>query len=112
MLDINLPDEHRARSEHRGRRDWQGEREELARGDADALLAEDRAPEEARERRGERERERAEVGAERERVHRAVPRARVDVRAGRGPELEHAREEDRRADVRPAQLRAGGERSG
>ena len=78
MLDIDLPDEHRARSEHRGRRDRQVECEELARGDADALLAEDRAPEEARERRGERECERAEVRAERERVDRAVARPRVD----------------------------------
>ena len=104
MLDIDLPDEHRARSEHRGRRDRQVEREELARGDADTLLAEDRAPEEARERRGERERERAKIGAERERIERAVTCARVYRRGRRGPELEDAREEDGRAYVGAANL--------
>lgn len=71
-----------------------------------ALVAQDLAPEQARERRGERERERAVVAPDRECEDRAVARARVE-RAGRGrrePVLEDAREEDRRADVRAADL--------
>ena len=39
----------------------------------DAFLAENLAPEQPRERRGERQRERAEVRAQRERVERTVP---------------------------------------
>ena len=71
ILDIHLPHEHRTPHAHRDGRDGQVEAQELARAHAHALLAEDRAPEEARERRGERQRARAEVAAERERVDRA-----------------------------------------
>ena len=108
MHDINLPDKHRTPHRHRHKANRQVQQQELPRPHVDALLLKNLAPEEARERRGERERERAEVRAERERVDRPVARPRVDSAwpsAGRGePELEDACEEDRRADVRPTEL--------
>lgn len=103
MLDIRLPNEHRARHQHGHKRDREVEQQEIPRPDMDVLLAENLAPQEARERRGERERERAKVRADGQRVDRAVARTRVDG-PGRGPELEDAREEDRGADVRPTEL--------
>ena len=73
----------------------------------DALVTQNLAPEEARERRGERERERAVVAADREREDGAVARARVDVGRRSEPHLQDAREEDRRADVGAADLYVG-----
>ena len=67
-----------------------------------------------------RQRERAEVRAQHERVERAVPgmridpclcarvRVRVRVRGGLRPELEDAREENRHADVCATELCSGG----
>ena len=78
MHDIHLPDKHRAPHRHRHKANRQVQQQELPRPHMYALLLEDLAPEEARERRGERERERAEVRAERERVDRAVACPRVD----------------------------------
>ena len=51
-----------------------------------------------------RQRERAEVRPEGQRIQRPISLARVQSRLGGGPELEDAREEDRRADVGAADL--------
>ena len=122
MLDIHLAHKHRTAHTHRNNRHRRIHERELPPADMDALLAQDLAPEQPRERGRERQRERAEVRAQRERVERAVPgarsesclcarvRVRVRVRVwvgGLRPELEDAREEDRRADVRAAELGSG-----
>ncbi len=51
VLDINLPDEHRAPHAHRDEPDGQVEQQELPASHMDALLAEDLAPEQPGERR-------------------------------------------------------------